>query len=496
VALLPSTLVVPMRVLVLHRRDNVEMSQYAEVIGADPSLVAKILGLVNSAAFKPAQPITKLTQALVMIGLRNLLPLVFGVSLGGIFNQFAMPAEERSALWRASLLKAVSARECVRKLRPDAVEEAFIAALMQDVALPLIHGSDRSAWSETVAIMDMADQAARVARERALYGTDHAELGAVIARRLGLPELFAGAIAHHHTAERLPASCGGNAALAQALGVAGALPHRLAPNAPGLRGRLLSIFGKFPDAADLVRGIFDSYTATLAQLGDADERSVAFKEFMQALCMEVALCMEGAIGESTTAITRLKDRGAELERKVGELKQEVIRSEYDPLTGVLNRRGFLRRAARFVELAREYDARCAVGFADIDDFKRLNDQHGHGVGDRALVALAHGLVSALRGRGIVARLGGDEFCFMLFAKDEAALAETVRHLDETFCHLEVDVGGKGGKAPITSSVGLVRLAPSGPLSDLERVMKSADELMYGAKRAGKGRCVVRDLDAA
>src|SRR5205085_9707287 len=155
------------------------------------------------------------------------------------------------------------------------------------------------------------------------------------------------------------------------------------------------------DPAELSKRIVDTYTATLEELGDADERSVAFKEFMQGLCMEVALCMEGAIGASTTTISELKDRGADLERRMGELKQEVIRSEYDPLTGVLNRRGFLRRAGRFLSVAGEYEARCALGFADIDDFKRLNDGHGHDAGDRALIALARGLTAACRGRGIV-----------------------------------------------------------------------------------------------
>ena len=123
----------PMKVLQLHRKGNATMDQYAEAICADASLVSKIMGLVNSAAFRPAQPITKLSHALVMIGLKNLLPLVFGVSLGGIYNKIGIPAEERSGIWRASLLKAVTAREYARANAPDQVEEAFVAALLQEI---------------------------------------------------------------------------------------------------------------------------------------------------------------------------------------------------------------------------------------------------------------------------------------------------------------------------------------------------------------------------
>jgi diguanylate cyclase (GGDEF)-like protein len=263
-------------------------------------------------------------------------------------------------------------------------------------------------------------------------------------------------------------------------------------NGTSLRARILAAVGAAPDPAELTRRILTAYTATLEQLGDADERSVAFKEFMQALCMEVALCMEGAIGQSTTAITKLKDRGAQLERRMDELKKEVIRSEYDLLTGVFNRAAFLRRAGRFLSAAQEYDARCALGFADIDDFKRLNDTYGHDAGDRALAALAQALTAAVRGRGIVGRMGGDEFCFILFAKDDATLADAARTIETAFRTLEVDAA-EGTRVPMTSSVGVVRIEPGATATPeaLERVLKNADELMYGAKRAGKGRCVTR-----
>jgi two-component system, cell cycle response regulator len=493
VSLLPSTLVVPMRVLQLHRRAGTDLGRYGEVLSADPSLVAKVLGLVNSKAFGPAAPVTRFSTALAMIGLKNLLPMLFGVSLGGIFNKLALPAEERGVLWRAAVLKAVTARAWVSDDAPELAEEAFVAGLMQDVALPLVHGVDRSAWPETSAILEMADAAAAGARERAMNGADHAELGAAIAKRLGLPRLYQDLIAHHHAPARLAACAGIPPVLAKAVSAAAALPHRLTGTAASLRGRVLAAVGKADDPAELSKRIVATYSATLEELGDADERSVAFKEFMQGLCSEVALCMEGAIGASTTTITELKDRGADLERRMEGLKQEVIRSEYDALTGVLNRRGFLRRAGRFLSVASEYEARCALGFADIDDFKQLNDGHGHDAGDRALVALAKGLTAACRGRGIVGRMGGDEFCFVLFAKDEAGLSESAARIESAFCKMEVEVGGDAGTVAVTSSVGVVRLERSAASSEaeLERVLKRADELMYGAKRAGKGRCEIR-----
>src|SRR5215217_6793024 len=80
VDVLPCSISVPMRLLELKRNPNSTMAQYASALTFDPALVAKVLGLVNSAAFKPAKPITRVSQALVMIGLKNLLPLAFGAA--------------------------------------------------------------------------------------------------------------------------------------------------------------------------------------------------------------------------------------------------------------------------------------------------------------------------------------------------------------------------------------------------------------------------------
>ncbi len=495
VALLPSTLVAPMKVLQLHRRGDANMEQYGEAICADASLVSKIMGLVNSAAFKPAQPITKLSRALVMIGLKNLLPLVFGVSLGGIFNKIGLPADERAAMWRATLLRAVTAREYARGATPDCSEEAFVAALLQDIALPVIHAADRSAWPETVAVLDMTDSVARTARERTMYGSDHGELGAAIIKGLGLPELYFEATANHH-APAGPAA-GGNAVLANALSVAAALPHRIALNTSNLKARLIAAVCSGPPRpgdTELLTRILESYIATLAQFAETDEKSVVFKEFMQGLCAQVALGMESAIGESTTVIAGLRDKGTDLEKRVGDLKQQVAQSDYDPLTRVFNRAGFMRRAARFVTLAREHKAVSALGFVDVDDFKDLNDRFGHPIGDRALTVVAKTLLASLRGDGIVGRLGGDEFCFLLFTKDMPSFLEATQHIEKVFCRVQVDVGGKA--VPVTSSVGIISLESNGPLEDLEQVLKSADALMYGVKRAGKGRCATRASRAA
>src|SRR5262249_45160704 len=157
---------------------------FAEAISADPSLSAKLLALANSAAFSPAKPVTRISQAVSMIGLKNLLPLVFGLSVAGIFNKLGLGATDRAILWRAALLKAVAARELALRLIPDQAEEAFIAGLFQDVALPIYCASDPAAWPEMSAIIQLEDVADRRARETQINGIDHAQLGRVLCTHL------------------------------------------------------------------------------------------------------------------------------------------------------------------------------------------------------------------------------------------------------------------------------------------------------------------------
>jgi diguanylate cyclase (GGDEF)-like protein len=487
VDVLPCTISVPMRLLELKRNPNSTMAQYASALTFDPSLVAKVLGLVNSAAFKPVKPITRVSQALVMIGLKNLLPLAFGAALGGIYNQFALPADERGVLWKGALLKAVAAREYALAVAPEHAEEAMIAGLTQDVALPLLYAVDRSAWPEAQAVFETPD---RDVREQRLYGTDHAQLAAALAKRLGLPELFQAAAARQHdSAEALTATVK-HEGLARAIAFAAAFPHRVGPGNPFLKHgitRPLKMIEQWGGVqpAHVWASVSNAYMAILNRLGDADEKSGAFKPFMTQLCAEVAACLESAIGHSTQVISDLTDRGTALEQEAAKLRQQVAMSDFDLLTKVLNRRGFMRRAQTLAAKAAEGGVPTVIGFVDLDLFKGINDTYGHDTGDRALVTVAQRLSEMIHKQGVVGRLGGDEFAFVAFAADQGARVALVERVREHMCQFEMDA--EEGPLKLSCSIGIADCDAVTTLPQLEATLRRADELMYGAKRAGKGR---------
>ena len=155
----------------------------------------------------------------------------------------------------------------------------------------------------------------------------------------------------------------------------------------------------------------------------------------------------------------------------------------DPLTLVLNRRGFMDLArAEFVR-AQRYGRPLSFLMLDIDNFKRLNDQYGHGVGDEALVTVAKVCQDTQRDSDEIGRLGGEEFGVLLpetGAQSAVAVAERLRHAVETQTGPAFTRYG-----PVTISIGVA--CHSAEHASLDELIKTADGALYEAKRNGRNR---------
>ena len=159
----------------------------------------------------------------------------------------------------------------------------------------------------------------------------------------------------------------------------------------------------------------------------------------------------------------------------------------DPLTGLLNRRGLYTETA--LTLARSpRGAMLAAVVIDLDGFKQLNDDHGHGAGDATLRAVAMQLTDMIRPRDIAARVGGDEFILVAELSDERDLDSLVRRVQA------LTLRNPDGVA-LPSSVG-VTWEPARVGLDLDDVLHRADQAMYRAKRVGGGAVVVAEPQGA
>ena len=153
-------------------------------------------------------------------------------------------------------------------------------------------------------------------------------------------------------------------------------------------------------------------------------------------------------------------------------------ADTDPLTGVYNSRAFHERAAIEIRRLERNRRPFTIAYLDIDDFKKINDTHGHLAGDELLQKIVSAIRANVRELDIVARLGGDEFA-ILFVETSLpgateAMAKVRTRLQEIAQKLRLAV---------TFSVGMVTYET--PPSDVRQMLRLADEAMYAVKRQGK-----------
>lgn len=151
----------------------------------------------------------------------------------------------------------------------------------------------------------------------------------------------------------------------------------------------------------------------------------------------------------------------------------------DPLTGLNNRRAFTDTTEALLRVAAREGRSTTVMLIDIDDFKRINDNHGHATGDAALLHISRLLMDTLRASDVCGRHGGDEFAVLLPNTELKAAREVADKLMQTLAQRPLPTGGA---LPLTLSIGL-----AGDAFDAETLINHADTAMYRAKRAGKNR---------
>lgn len=191
--------------------------------------------------------------------------------------------------------------------------------------------------------------------------------------------------------------------------------------------------------------------------------------------------------EESELVAHLVGQADAAARDIERHEQLHREAQTDGLTGLANKRRFEERLAEDVAVARETGAPLSLVLLDVDDFKRVNDVHGHLVGDEVLREVAARLREAARA-GEPARYGGEELAVALpgaGANDAARVAERVRAAIEA-ASVALPSGGTLG---VTASLGVATLAGGEPMEPSELVA-AADAELYRAKREGKNRVAV------
>jgi len=167
---------------------------------------------------------------------------------------------------------------------------------------------------------------------------------------------------------------------------------------------------------------------------------------------------------------------AQLEASRVRISDLEVRVDVDPLTDTLNRRGFERELKRSLAYVKRYGTSAALIYVDLDQFKPVNDRHGHAAGDAVLKAVAAALVRNVRASDLVARIGGDEFAVLLWNVDGAAAAAKAAALEAAV--YSTPVQWVSSTLVVGASAGVALL---GALDTPADVSARADAAMYARK---------------
>ncbi len=204
-------------------------------------------------------------------------------------------------------------------------------------------------------------------------------------------------------------------------------------------------------------------------------------------CAEDLAIVNDALAEEIDARHKLESQLSRSEAALSKSKLQERKSRHsalhDAATGLSNMTLFNDRLRNGLAQAQRHGWRLAVMFIDLDEFKGINDRHGHDIGDRVLQMTAQRLQTFVRGGDTISRRSGDEFLFlMLEAKDENNAANLAAKIIDTVaqpCEVE------GVKLTVRPSIGIAVYPEDG--QSVQELLKNADIAMYAAKQQKSGR---------
>jgi diguanylate cyclase (GGDEF)-like protein len=475
---LPSLPGVAVELLAECRRPEVDIDRVSELLARDPALSAKVVGVANSSAFRRGSPVTTVRRAALALGTGAVTAL--GLSFSLVSQRAARGPFDFAQYWRRGLLNAVAARALAQQARIDS-EEAFLAGMLQDIGMLALNATVPG-YADV--LRESKQDHLRLERlEYEQFGAGHPEVGAWLARRWGLPDALAQAVLGSH----VPLQDERGSTLGRCVAVS-----------PYVSSIWLNANDKnaISTAAQAAQGWLslqpDAFQEVLARTADA---SRAFAEAFE-VTLPSKKDMDGILKQARDTLVEVSLRAtqvatrseADLRRLSAEKKTLELQYSRDALTGVFTRGHLDAALAQAYDNAVKFGRPLSILFCDIDFFKKVNDDHGHAVGDEVLASVAREIAASVRQLDVVGRYGGEEFIVVLPATQAEGARVVAERIRARVAALNLR-SGKGKSVPVTISLGVSTFDDGWRSRDLAELLAAADAALYNAKRSGRN-CVV------
>jgi diguanylate cyclase len=189
----------------------------------------------------------------------------------------------------------------------------------------------------------------------------------------------------------------------------------------------------------------------------------------------------------STLTSRLETSHQEVSRLQSELKRAREEASLDPLSGILNRRGFDFELNRLCRTTSEQGGTFSLVMVDIDFFKKINDSYGHQFGDQVIRAVGQALSQLTQRKDVAARYGGEEFALLLLETPAAGAREVADRVRSAIARGTIKRGGSEAVGNITISAGVAQCLRG---EDPQSLIARADRALYASKQGGRNRVTV------
>lgn len=478
---MPGTVV---RLLQMFSDPEIGMNDVIDVVRTDAALSARILKAANGSSVGTANEVTDLSRAAMLLGRKTISTLALSFALaenslktgpqGDLFKQF----------WSQSLLTGVAASVLSKRFGTSNPDEAFLVGLLSHIgrlgALSFAADEYRTnveyAAKENISIDTLFLSASGMSCE---------ELTLQYMRAWSLPVVFLEAIEAMQIASKADRK-EGRASEAQdidqttVLRLAEAIGRFFTGENTGVS--LATLHELLAESCDDVAAEVDRLNANVmeeavnyGQLLEADFSNIPAPEELriQAMSQLAEIMMQP---DFVASAERPENEIDWLKQRVSQLSQKLT---IDPMTRVYNRAHFEEALKQRVAAARLSNTYVGLLFVDINEFKQVNDNYGHDVGDAAIIAVANALNTKTRSTDVVARYGGDEFVVLCECNSRDGLhppanrlAKDTANIVAECCNHEINLS-----IAIGGAIGM----PHGNSFEAH-LLKAADEAMYEAKK--------------
>jgi diguanylate cyclase (GGDEF)-like protein len=482
----PSPPGVATHIIELAQDPDIEMGKVAKALSMDSALSTKILRIANSPLYAQRRKSENLRQALVVLGLNATLTLALSFSLVKSLRGGKSNGLNYDLYWRRALLAATAARALGDAMHQSLAEEIFLAGLLQDVGMLALDKAVPDLYSQGEPMQ--RNHSALAEHEKKSLQVDHAFVGGWLMEGWHLPERLHRAIRQSH---HLDLSFSAD-------------PGQVFDRCVALSGPVADLFLLEPDqrpfaetalcaerslgldkmAFGQVLGTIGAMIPETEAIFEADLLAKQHPELILEQARDVLMLRSlhtlREINTLRVAVEDTSSRALELE--------EVTRR--DELTGVYNRAYLDQFLGREFANSTKHKWPLSVAFADLDNFKSINDNFGHQAGDRVLQATARILRGNTRETDLIARYGGEEFVVVLPATD----TDTARSICERIVMAFRSTGHVIGSdhATVTISIGCATHGAETQFKDVADFVKAADQALYTAKLRGRNRSVPFD----